>query len=401
MLSVEKNIKKVIFLLNMAPRKKSKHIKLDKRLEKTPEKKTNYDKISEFEHELSTTKYNKKTQHHIGLIKAKIANLKKKELVRSASKGKKDGYSVRKTGDGTVIMLGFPSVGKSTLLNNVTNANSPIGSYDFTTLSVIPGTMDYKHAKIQILDVPGVVSGAASGRGRGKEVLAVMRNCDLVLMLLDINRLGEYNVLVKEVYETGIRLNQKKPDVRIKKKARGGIRIGKTVHLPNLDDETIKGIMKEFSISNAEVLIRTNINADQFIDCIEDNKKYVNSIIVINKIDLATPEHIGDAKRKFPNAVLICANNPHNISKLKEKIYSGLELINIYLKEARKKADLEVPLIINKNCTIKDICNKLHKDFVTKFKFARVWGESAKFGGQMLRLKHKLLDGDIVEIHLR
>lgn len=385
----------------MVQRKKSKKIKLDKRLEKTPEKKTNYDKIREFEHELSTTKYNKKTQHHIGLIKAKIANLKKKEFARSASKGKKDGYSVRKTGDGTVIMLGFPSVGKSTLLNKITNANSPIGIYDFTTLSVIPGTMEYKHAKIQILDVPGVVSGAASGRGRGKEVLAVMRNCDLVLMLLDVNRLGEHNVLVKEVYETGIRMNQKKPDVRIKKKSRGGIRIGKTVHLPDLDDETIKDIMKEFSISNAEVLIRTKINADQFIDCIEDNKKYVNAIIVINKIDLATPEQIEDAKRKFPDSILICANNPSNVNELKEKIYSGLELINIYLKEVRKKADLKVPLIIDRNCTIEKVCNKLHRDFVTKFKFARVWGKSAKFGGQMLRLKHKLLDGDIVEIHLR
>ena len=385
----------------MAQRKKSKNIKLDKRLEKSPEKKTTYDKIKELEQELSTTKYNKKTQHHIGLIKAKIANLKKKELARSASKGKKEGYSVRKTGDGTVLILGFPSVGKSTLLNNITNANSPIGSYDFTTLSVIPGTMEYKHAKIQILDVPGVVSGAASGRGRGKEVLAVMRNCDLVLMLLDINRLGEYDILAKEVYETGIRLNQKKPDVRIKKKARGGIRIGKTVHLPDLDDETIKGIMKEFSISNAEILIRTQINADQFIDCVEGNKKYVNATIVINKIDLATPEQIEDAKRKYPDAVLICANNPSNINELKEKIYSGLELINIYLKEVGKKADLEIPLIINKNCTIEDVCNKLHKDFVTKFKFARVWGRSAKFGGQMLRLKHKLLDGDVVEIHLR
>ncbi|PIN79244.1 GTP-binding protein [Candidatus Woesearchaeota archaeon CG_4_10_14_0_2_um_filter_33_10] len=385
----------------MVQRKKSKSVKLDKRLEKQPEKKTNYDKIREFEHELSTTKYNKRTQHHIGLVKAKIANLKKKELARSESKGKKEGYSVRKTGDGTVIILGFPSVGKSTLLNKITNANSPVGSYDFTTLSVIPGTMDYKHAKIQILDVPGVVSGAASGRGRGKEVLAVMRNCDLVLVLLDINRLNEYKVLCNEVYETGIRMNQKKPDIRIKKKSRGGIRIGKTVQLPDLDDETIKDIMKEFSISNAEVLIRTQINADQLIDCIESNKKYVNAIIVINKIDLATTEQIEDAKRKFPDAVLICANNPSNIDELKENIYRRLELISIYLKEVGKKADLDVPLVINRNCTIEDVCNKLHKDFVTKFKFARVWGKSAKFGGQMLRLKHNLLDEDIVEIHLR
>jgi len=269
----------------------------EKKPDEDPKKKSNWDKIRELEDELSKTKYNKRTQHHIGLVKAKIANLKKKQEARGKSSGKTTGYDVRKTGDGTVILLGFPSVGKSTLLNKLTNAESPIGAYDFTTLSVIPGTMEHKHAKIQILDVPGVVSGAASGRGRGKEVLAVMRSCDLVLILLDINRLGEYDALMKEVYETGIRLNQKKPDVRIKKKPRGGISIGKTVQLPDLDDETIKLILKEFSISNANVLIRTKINADQLIDCIEDNKKYANSVIVVNKIDLATPEQVDDAKK--------------------------------------------------------------------------------------------------------
>jgi hypothetical protein len=369
--------------------------------EENQKKKTNWDKIKELEHELSTTKYNKRTQHHIGLVKAKIANLKKKEESRKKSTGKTTGYDVRKTGDGTVIMLGFPSVGKSTLLNKLTNADSPIGSYDFTTLSIIPGTMEYKHAKIQVLDVPGVVSGAASGRGRGKEVLAVMRSCDLVLILLDINRLGEYDVLMKEVYETGIRLNQRKPDVKIKRKPRGGIKIGKTVQLADLDDETIISILKEFSISNAEVLIRSNINADQFIDCVEANKKYANSIVVVNKIDLATQEQVEDAKKRFPNALFICANNPENIESLKEKIYNGLDLIRIYLKEARKKADTEVPIIMKRNCTIRDVCNKLHRDFVKKFKFARVWGESAKFGGQMLRLNHILKDKDILEIHLR
>jgi len=385
----------------MAQKKKTKHIKLDERLKKRPEKKTNYDKIKELEQELSTTKYNKRTQHHIGLVKARIANLKKKELARSASKGKKEGYSVRKTGDGTVIILGFPSVGKSTLLNSITNADSPIGTYDFTTLKVIPGIMNYKHAKIQILDVPGVVSGAASGRGRGKEVLTVIRNCDLVLILLDINRLNEYKVLCKEVYEAGIRLNQEKPDVRIKKKARGGIQIGRTVHLPDLDDKTIKSILKEFSISNAEVLIRTKINADQFIDCIEGNRKYLPGIIIVNKVDLASPEQIVDAKKIFPNALFICAKKQDYTDELKERIYKGLKLISIYLKEVGKKADLKIPLIMNKDCKIRDVCSKLHRDFITKFKYARVWGNSAKFDGQMLRLKHKLLDGDVVELHLR
>ena len=47
------------------------------------------------------------------------------------------------------------------------------------------------------------------------------------------------------------------------------------------------------------------------------------------------------------------------------------------------------------------MCNKLHKSFLDRFKFARVWGKSAKFDGQKLMTGHKLKDGDIVELHLR
>jgi len=46
------------------------------------------------------------------------------------------------------------------------------------------------------------------------------------------------------------------------------------------------------------------------------------------------------------------------------------------------------------------MCNRLHKDFAKKFKFARVWGKSAKFPAQKLHLKHKLCEGDVVEIHI-
>lgn len=168
------------------------------------------EKIKELEELISKSKYNKKTQHAIGLYKAQLSKLKEKQASRS-SKGKKgEGYDVRKTGDGTVVLLGFPSVGKSTLLNKLTNSKSPVGSYAFTTLTVIPGTLEYKHAKIQILDVPGVVHGAAAGTGRGKEVLSVIRNSDLILILIDVFHPEHYEALLKEVYDTSIRINQKK-----------------------------------------------------------------------------------------------------------------------------------------------------------------------------------------------
>ena len=142
--------------------------------------------IKSLEDEIRNTPYNKATQHHIGLVKAKIARLREKQEQRSSKKGKAEGFSVKKSGDATVILVGFPSVGKSTLLNRITKAESKTAAYAFTTLTVIPGIMEYEHARIQILDVPGVLKGASAGTGRGKEVLAVVRSCDMVVFVLDV-----------------------------------------------------------------------------------------------------------------------------------------------------------------------------------------------------------------------
>lgn len=360
------------------------------------------ERIEALEEEIRTTKYNKRTQHAIGLLKAKLAILKQRATQR-ASVGKAKGderFSVRKTGDGSVLLLGFPSVGKSTLLNKLTRAKSDIGAYDFTTLSAIPGLMDYKHAKIQIIDVPGVVSGAASGKGRGKEVLSMLRNTDLILILIDALYPQHHKALLREVYETGVRLNQKKPDVRITKKERGGIRIGTTVKL-DVDKKVIQDITREFKISNADILIRDKINIDQFIDVLEGNRTYTKSLTVITKIDLISKEKLKKICSEINPDVIVSAEKDIRIKELREVIYNKLGLIRIFLKEINKKADMEVPLIMFKDCTIMDVCNKLHKDFVNKFKFARVWGKSAKFDGQVFRKMNKaLIDRDVLELHM-
>src|SRR5512135_623319 len=131
------------------------------------------EEIRAIQEEMDKTQKNKATEHHLGRLKAKMARLKDDLIKRAiASKGGGvEGYSVKKSGDATVTLVGFPSVGKSTLINKLTDAHSEVGSYDFTTLDVIPGVMQYKDAKIQILDLPGLVKGAASGRGKGREVI--------------------------------------------------------------------------------------------------------------------------------------------------------------------------------------------------------------------------------------
>ncbi|MBN1157356.1 GTP-binding protein [Candidatus Woesearchaeota archaeon] len=363
---------------------------------------TYLEEIKQLEDEIRNTDYNKKTQHHIGLVKAKIARLKEKQETRVRSKKKGEGYSVRKSGDASVILLGFPSVGKSTLLNGLTSANSTVAAYAFTTLTVIPGLMEYNFAKIQILDVPGIVEGAAMGTGRGKEVLSVMRNADLVLMLVDVSEPKHLAVLKKEVHDSNIRLNQRKPDVRIKRTARGGIRIGNTVRLTKIDNRTIESILREFKLNNADVLIRTDISDDQLIDVIEGNKVYIPGITVLNKIDMIDKDALNKIMKETNADIAISAEKKTHLDQLKQLIFERLDFIRLFLKEPRKPADMEVPLIMFKGCTIRNVCEKLHKDFVTKFRFARVWGKSARFDGQkILKLEHILQDKDVLELHVK
>ncbi len=358
-------------------------------------------RIKELEEELSKTKYNKSTQHHIGLVKAKISKLKEK-VYNTSSGGGGGGYDVKKSGDATVCLLGFPSVGKSTLLNSLTNAESEVAEYEFTTLDVIPGIMEYNHAKIQILDVPGIVEGAALGRGRGKEVLAVLRSADLVLTLIDVNQPRQQKALLKEIYDAGLRINQKQPDVKIRKTDKGGISVGSTLKLTKINKQTIQSILKEYRIMNADVVIRTDITDSEFIDVIEKNKKYVGSICVVNKSDTVPPEELEKVKEQVKPDLCISAKSGKGIEELKEVIYNSLDFIRVYCKEVNEKADLEEPLIMRKGSTIREMCQRLHKDFVTNFRYAKVWGTSAKFPGQVFKQpRHTLQDGDIVEIHVK
>ena len=145
------------------------------------------EQIAELEVELTKTPYNKATSKHIGRIKAKIAKLRDEAVFRAMkSGGGGEGYSVKKSGDATAVLVGFPSTGKSTLLNKLTGTESAVAAYAFTTLTVVPGALEHKGAKIELLDIPGLIAGAAMGKGRGKEVIGVVRSADIIIILVDV-----------------------------------------------------------------------------------------------------------------------------------------------------------------------------------------------------------------------
>lgn len=349
------------------------------------------EEIMQIEEEIRKTPYNKATQKHIGLLKAKLAKLREK-TAKTGATGL--GYGIKKSGDATIVLVGFPSAGKSTLLNQLSNAESKTGEYDFTTLNIIPGMMEYSGAKIQLIDVPGLVKGASEGRGRGKQVLSVIRIADLIVFVLDASKdcKSQLEIMREELYNAGFRLNQKKPDVVLERAGAGGIKIGFAVKKHELTEETAKEVLMQFGFLNGEVTIRDNISLDQFIDCLSANRVYVPSLVVLNKIDLNPSAEIEDCLK-------ISALKGTNLYRLKKEIWKKLALMRIYMKKPGSKADLKEPLIVPKGSTILQVCEKIHKEFSKKFRFARVWG-SSKFPGQKVGRDFVLKDRDIIELHL-
>jgi ribosome-interacting GTPase 1 len=140
---------------------------------------------------MARTQKNKATSGHLGMLKAKLAKLRRDLLDPSKAPGGGggggggDGFDVNKVGDARVGFVGFPSVGKSTLLTKLTGTHSEAAAYEFTTLTAVPGIVRYRGAKIQMLDLPGIIEGAKDGKGRGRQVISTARTCNLILIVLD------------------------------------------------------------------------------------------------------------------------------------------------------------------------------------------------------------------------
>jgi hypothetical protein len=353
------------------------------------------EKIREIEEEIRKTPYHKGTEHHIGKLKARIAKLKEEQMERSfRGKGGGSGYAVKKTGDATVVLVGPPSVGKSTLLNQITNADSKVAAYDFTTLNVIPGMLDFRGAKIQIFDVPGIVSGAASGKGRGKEVLSVARGADLILIMVDVKTVGLIPNILKELSEAGVRLNEKKPAVTVVKQLSGGIKVNATTNL-KLSYETIKALAQEFRLANAEIIIREDISLERLIDALMANRAYLPYLVVVNKTDLGIPKNV--MRSLLPaEPVLISAEKGENLEELKEKIWGKLDFIRVYLKSG-EAVDKDAPLIIKNGRDLQWILTNVPIRGKENFKSAKVFGPAAKYPGQEVSLAFSPRDESVVQ----
>ncbi|ORM41151.1 Developmentally-regulated G-protein 2 [Babesia sp. Xinjiang] len=359
-------------------------------------------KIREIEAEMARTQKNKATEYHLGQLKAKLAKYRTQLVeARPIGGGKGEAFEVSKCGDARICLIGFPSVGKSTLSNALTNMNSATADYEFTTLTCVPGILMYKAAKIQLLDLPGILDGASEGRGRGRQVIAVANSCDLVLMILDATKDDSQKCkLERELHNAGIRINRKPPNISFKQKKSGGLNINHLVPINHLSERVVHSVLHEYKIFHADIIIREDATVDDLIDVVRGNCKYCKCIYVYNKIDMLSLSEIEEIARR-PNTVVVSSSKEWNLELLKERMWDELELMRIYTKNKGEVPNFEEPIIMTPqrgDGTVSAAVQMIHKKMLDEFKFALVWGTSVKHNPQHVGLKHQLHDEDVIQI---
>lgn len=306
--------------------------------------KTTPEKIAALEEMLAVMPHHKGTDKLRAGLTRKIAQLKDNEEKQARSK-RGSIFSIDRQGAAQNILIGFPNVGKSTLLSRLTNASPEIADYPYTTAVPVLGMMEFEDIQIQIVDLPPL-----GDEIRKLPFYNLIRNADLILAVLDgsDDPVPELELLVSELEEGRVYL-----------KTEGG-------------EVPVGGVLQKM-------------------------------LIVLNKCDGGVAEELvasvaSAAGVELP-VVAISAEHGRGIEELKETVFRANEIIRIYTKIPGHKADMKDPYVMTTGSTIMDLATHIHHDFAENLQFARVWG-SSRFDGQPVQRDFVLRDGDVVELHI-
>jgi len=373
---------------------------------KVMEARTIEEKIQALEDFLSSVPKHKGTANLRLWATRRLAELRDElELRRRKKAGRGISFFIEKEGAAQVVVIGLPNSGKSLLVKQLTGAKTVVADYPYSTKIPVPGMLRYEDIYFQLVDTPPIgVQGGVTNR-----VIGLVRNSDAVLIVLDNERntVEDYMVINKLLDEAGIMLNKPRGRVVIERERSGktGIRVTLMGRLEGTTIDEVRKLLESYRIYNAHVKIYGVADLDEVERAIFENKVYKPSIIVINKAEINTKKarseayQLHDINRDIP-IIVGSAKLNKGFEKLGEILFNSLELIRIYTKQPNGDIS-EKPLVLKKGATVYDVAKSIHKDFVEKFLYAKIWGPSAKYPGERVGLDHQVMDKDIVEIHIR
>ena len=129
----------------------------------------------------------------------------------------------------------------------------------------------------------------------------------------------------------------------------------------------------------------------------KDHRTYIKCLYVYNKIDSISLEHLNTLARE-PNTAVMSCELDLGITSVVERCWEELRLIRIYTKRKAIDPDFGEALIVRGGSTIEDVCDAVHRTLKESFKYALVWGASARHVPQRVGLGHTVADEDVVSI---
>ena len=296
------------------------------------------DKIAIIERMLAIVPHHKGTDHLIAQLRAKISKLREESERRPQAQRKLDLlYNIKKEGAGQVLFIGFPNSGKSALVGALSGEPFEVADYPYTTRILQTRMMRYEDIWIQLIDTP-----ALGDESQSMWFGNMLRKADVIALVLSLSDAleVEYELVMEEIKK----------------------------QLPYVEEEQR------------------------------------SLVTVVNKADLTAYAPSMEAfEKKLVSAkgrvIPVSATQDMNLYLLKRTIFESLGIIRVYSKLPGKKPDLGAPFVLKKGSTTLDLAVKVHKDFVAKLRYAKLW-RGTEHNGMMVSKDFVLEDRDVIELHL-
>jgi ribosome-interacting GTPase 1 len=368
------------------------------------------EKLQRMQEFLSLVPQHKGTLKLRGQVKKRIAIMRKeieeKKQKRAGRSGPK--FFIEKEGAAQIALLGVTKSGKSCLLSAVTNAKIDVSSAPYATREPVPGIMDFEDVQFQVVEAPALMQGSADGRAWGLQTLALARNADGLILMVDLttNPIEQLELILGELEKARVLVSKPMGRVSIERRHTGaGLRMILVGRLVDCTMREVEELLKSYRITDAVVSISGEATLDEVEDAIFETTTYKPAVIVANKLDLkeATAnlrllESYVD--ERMPIIAVSCEKRL-GLEQLGEAFVKALAIIRVYTKEPSAREFSRKPFTLKKGATLHDLAKSIHSDFEKNFAFAKVWSKRLAFSPQKVGLGFVLEDGDVVEIHVK
>lgn len=337
--------------------------------------------------------------------KTRLSKLKAQQLTEKARrKGTGEKWLIPKEEEAQISLVGIPNSGKTSFLNQLTGSSYDVGDFPFTTVKPTPGVINCKGARIQVVDLPPLVSGSSEGVSQGTKVLSAIRNSDGVIFIVDLSQdpVEQLKTVLAELSRAKIRVNLGEPNVIVEKTASGGIQVSWGENFEH-GTEGAKEVLTNRGFANAIVRFREKVTLDELLDTMDTSVCHLPGIIVVTKGDLPRSRQnyellMEDSEIRSNFKVYpVSSKTKDGLEGLDARIFAMLELKRIYTRDSGGFVS-PLPICLPINGTVRDAIEILSKKFLAHFRFCRVWGSSVKFDGQNVGLDHVLTDQDRIQV---